>query len=98
MITLSGFNEKYILGMKQPLLKMNLSDSEHCRIYNSNAGILILKNTCEPVNKLWNNLKHWLNEYTGTKLNFIARYITFGYLLKTDVSFQSMALMFITKS
>ena len=75
-----------ILGTKQQLFKMNLSNSEYCRICNSSPETLVhLFVSCKHVKKLWNDLKHWLNDVTDINLNFAAKDIILGYLLKTDL-------------
>ena len=78
---------------------INLSNSEYCRICNSNTETLVhLFVSCKHVKKLWNDLKHWLNDVTGINLNFAAKDIILGYLLKTDLILPINVIILTTKS
>ena len=88
-----------ILGTQKQLFKMKISDSDYCRICNSNVETLIhLFVSCGPVKKLWDDLIFWLCNSTSIQLNLQAKDIILGYLLKTDYFLPVNVILLITKS
>ena len=88
----------HILGTQKQLFKMKISDSDYCRICNSNVETLIhLFVTCGPVKKLWDDLVLWLCDSTSIQLNLQAKDIILGYLLKTDYFVPVNVILLITK-
>ena len=88
-----------ILGTQKQLFKMKISDSDYCRICNSNVETLIhLLVSCGPVKKLWDDLILWLGNSTSIQLNLQAKDIVLGYLLKTDYFLPVNVILLITKS
>ena len=88
-----------ILGAPKQLFKMKISDSDYCRICNSNVETLIhLFVSCGPVKKLWHDLILCLCNSTSIQLNLRTKDIILGYLLKTAYFLPVNVIVLITKS
>ena len=70
-----------ILGVNSLLYKMKISDNHYCRLCNSNEETIVhLFVECQKSNKLWGEIKNWINKTVNVELNFTPTLILLGHI------------------